>query len=72
MNIYEEYNYYIGFINHLKEVLYNKGFQYDEKYGWFNFYNRPLSKKEKTEINETIEKFNIINKHLTEIKSKIK
>ena len=71
MNIYEEYNYYIGFIHHLKELLYNKGFQFDEKHGWFNYYNRPLSKKEKNDIDENIKKFNIIKEHLKEIKKKI-
>lgn len=67
MNIYEEYNYYVGFLHYLKEKLYNAGYVYDEKHGWYNYYNRPLKKKEKEEIDELLKKFKFVNGHITEL-----
>lgn len=67
MNIYEEYNYCVGFVHYLKEQLYNKGYVYDEKHGWYNYYNHRLNKNEKKEIDELLEKFNTVNKHITEL-----
>ena len=50
MTEFEEYNYCLIQINALTEKLRNMGFMYDEHYGWYNYYNRPISKKQQEEI----------------------
>ena len=43
MNEIDEYNYCLAQIEQLKEKLRNMGFVYDERHGWYNYYNRPVS-----------------------------
>lgn len=52
MNEIDEYNYCLSQINMLKEKLRNMGFVYDEHRGWYNYYNRSLSKVQEDEVND--------------------
>lgn len=52
MNEINEYNYFLSQIAMLKEKLRNMGFAYDEYRGWYNYYNRPLSKVQEDEVND--------------------
>ena len=52
MNEIDEYNYCLSQIAMLKEKLRNMGFMYDEYRGWYNYYNRPLSKVQEDEVND--------------------
>lgn len=51
MNEINEYNYCLSQIAMLKEKLRNMGFMYDEYRGWYNYYNRSLSKVQEDEVN---------------------
>ena len=53
MNEINEYNYCLSQIAMLKEKLRNMGFMYDKHRGWYNYYNRPLSKVQEGEVNDT-------------------
>lgn len=52
MTEFNEYNYCLTQIDMLKEKLRNMGFEYDEYHGWYNYYNRPLSKKQKDDFED--------------------
>lgn len=52
MNEINEYNYCLSQIDMLKEKLRNMGFMYDEYRGWYNYYNRSLSKVQEDEVND--------------------
>ena len=52
MNEINEYNYCLSQIAMLKEKLRNMGFMYDKHRGWYNYYNRPLSKVQDGEVND--------------------
>ena len=52
MNEINEYNYCLSQIDMLKEKLRNMGFVYDEYRGWYNYYNRVLSKVQEDEVND--------------------
>mgnify|MGYP001771644173 FL=1 len=52
MNEIDEYNYCLSQIDMLKEKLRNMGFMYDEYRGWYNYYNRTLSKVQEDEVND--------------------
>ena len=52
MNEINEYNYCLSQIAMLKEKLRNMGFMYDEYRGWYNYYNRALSKVQEDEVND--------------------
>ena len=52
MNEIDEYNYYLSQIDMLKEKLRNMGFMYDEYRGWYNYYNRSLSKVQEDEVSD--------------------
>lgn len=52
MNEVNEYNYCLSQIAMLKEKLRNMGFMYDEYRGWYNYYNRSLSKVQEDELND--------------------
>lgn len=52
MNEIDEYNYCLSQIAMLKEKLRNMGFMYDEYRGWYNYYNRTLSKVQEDEVND--------------------
>ena len=52
MNEINEYNYCLSQIAMLKEKLRNMGFMYDEYRGWYNYYNRSLSKVQEDEVND--------------------
>ena len=52
MNEIDEYNYCLSQIDMLKEKLRNMGFMYDEYRGWYNYYNRSLSKVQEDELND--------------------
>ena len=52
MNEINEYNYCLSQIDMLKEKLRNMGFVYDEYRGWYNYYNRSLSKVQEDEVND--------------------
>ena len=52
MNEINEYNYCLSQIAMLKEKLRNMGFMYDEYRGWYNYYNRSLSKVQEDELND--------------------
>lgn len=52
MNEINEYNYCLSQIAMLKEKLRNMGFMYDEYRGWYNYYNRTLSKVQEDEVND--------------------
>ena len=52
MNEIDEYNYCLSQIAILKEKLRNMGFMYDEHRGWYNYYNRSLSKVQEDEVND--------------------
>lgn len=52
MNEIDEYNYCLSQIDMLKEKLRNMGFMYDEYRGWYNYYNRSLSKVQEDEVSD--------------------
>lgn len=52
MNEINEYNYCLSQIAMLKEKLRNMGFMYDEYRGWYNYYNRSLSKVQEDEVSD--------------------
>ena len=52
MNEIDEYNYCLSQIDMLKEKLRNMGFMYDEYRGWYNYYNRLLSKVQEDEVSD--------------------
>ena len=52
MNEINEYNYCLSQIDMLKEKLRNMGFMYDEYRGWYNYYNRSLSKVQEDEVSD--------------------
>lgn len=52
MNEIDEYNYCLSQIAMLKEKLRNMGFMYDEYRGWYNYYNRLLSKVQEDEVSD--------------------
>ena len=52
MNEIDEYNYCLSQIAMLKEKLRNMGFMYDEYRGWYNYYNRSLSKVQEDEVSD--------------------
>ena len=52
MNEIDEYNYCLSQIAILKEKLRNMGFIYDEYRGWYNYYNRSLSKVQEDEVSD--------------------
>lgn len=52
MNEIDEYNYCLSQIAILKEKLRNMGFMYDEYRGWYNYYNRSLSKVQEDEVSD--------------------
>lgn len=52
MTEFDEYNYCLAQIDMLKEKLRNMGFEYNEHHGWYNYYNRPLSKKQKDDFED--------------------
>ena len=52
MNEIDEYNNCLSQIDMLKEKLRNMGFMYDEYRGWYNYYNRSLSKVQEDEVSD--------------------
>ena len=52
MNEINEYNYCLSQIAMFKEKLRNMGFMYDEYRGWYNYYNRSLSKVQEDEVSD--------------------
>jgi hypothetical protein len=71
MNEIDEYNYCLAQIEQLKEKLRNMGFVYDERHGWYNYYNRPLSKAQQDEIDDTKMKFQKYSEYSGNIRKKL-
>jgi len=71
MNEIDEYNYCLAQIEQLKEKLRNMGFVYDERHDWYNYYNRPLSKAQQDEIDDTKMKFQKYSEYSGNIRKKL-
>ena len=71
MNEIDEYNYCLFQINMLKEKLRNMGFMYDEYHGWYNYYNRALSKVQEDEVNDAKVKIQKYLEYSAKIREKL-
>lgn len=67
----DEYNYCLSQIDILKEKLRNMGFMYDEYHGWYNYYNRPLSKAQQDEANDAKMKIQKYSEYSGKIRKKL-
>lgn len=68
--LYGEYMYCVQQIEQIKTELMNFGYAYDEQHGWYNQYNRPLSKAQQTEIKDKINKLKKYVAYVAEINKK--
>ena len=47
------------------------GFMYDEYHGWYNYYNRPLSKKQQDEVDDAKIKIQKYSEYSGKIRKKL-
>ena len=71
MNEINEYNYCLSQIAMLKEKLRNLGFMYDEYRGWYNYYNRSLSKVQEDEVSDAKVKIQKYLEYFGKIREKL-
>ena len=71
MNEINEYNYCLSQIAMLKEKLRNMGFMYDEYRGWYNYYNRSLSKVQEDEVSDAKVKIQKYLEYFGKIREKL-
>ena len=53
-----------------KTQIMNYGYAYDEQHGWYNQYNRPLSKAQQDDVNDKIDKLKKYVAYVAEINKK--
>lgn len=68
--LYSEYMYCVSQVEALKAQIMNYGYAYDEQHGWYNQYNRPLSKAQQDDVNDKIDKLKKYVAYVAEINKK--